>query len=76
MPSLELKPPFRLQKLTPGTKTVFLAGSIEMGKVRPGVAIAYSRAGLEYGSVDTGEHRVISFSNQHAASAYLRKHLL
>lgn len=35
MPSLELKPPFRLQKLTPGTKSVFLAGSIEMGKAEP-----------------------------------------
>ena len=46
------------------------------GKVRPGVAIAYSRAGLEYVSVDTGEHRGISFSNQHDASNYLRKHLL
>lgn len=35
MPSLELKPPFRLQKLAPGTKSVFLAGSIEMGKAEP-----------------------------------------
>lgn len=35
MPSLELKPPFRLQKLTPGRKSVFLAGSIEMGKAEP-----------------------------------------
>jgi hypothetical protein len=46
------------------------------GKVRPGVAIAYSREGLEYVSVDTGEHRVISFANQHAAANYLHKHLL